>query len=493
MSPLYTENLSHRLGRLPMLKVLLPVVVGILLADVVALPLWGVAIGFVVCAGMGIVLRGRGVADVYIVVALLLAGMLGAEVRGAFSTLPTTRTTMEIVVDNITSQRERVTLADAHLVAYASEQGTSRSRSEVRVAVSRDIDIECGTRLLVDAKPEPFAADDFYSRYMLSRGVAGEVYILRDNLLQLTHHTSLSTRLRRVAVERLHRLDLDSDNEAVTMAMTIAERRGITPELRTDYSLGGAAHLLAVSGLHIGFVCVIANILLSALILLRHGQVVRSILVVAIIWLFAAIAGFTPSVVRSAVMFTMLQFSILLASRADTLNTLCFTALAMLAWDARVLCDAGFQLSFIAVAAIVEWGVPLMPQRGCGLLKSALNWLLSGIVASAAAAIATLPLTAYLFGTVSLWSVVTGPIMVALAAVTVGAAMLWILCPIGALQGVVACIIGLATDAMNALAAWCSDVGVLAAQVRVDGWLCWAAYGIMVGVTIIVWSARRRI
>ena len=487
----FLENLRQRLERVPMLKVLVPLVAGILLADVVTLPLWGVAIGFVVCAGLGVVLRRRGVADLYIVVALMLAGFMGAEVRRSFASLPSERTTMEVVVENITAKRERTTHADGHLVAYATAQGTRRSRAEVRLSVSPEVEILRGDRLLVEAAVRPFA-EDSYGRYMLLRGVAGDVYISSENLLQHTSRPPIGARLHAVAVERLQRLNLNPANQAVVMAMSIAERSGITPTLRRSYSLGGAAHLLAVSGLHIGFVCVMANLLLSLLLLLRHGQVVRSALVVILIWLFAAIAGFTPSIVRAAVMFSVLQLSLLLASRTDVLNTLCFTAFAMLAWDARVLHDAGFQLSFIAVAAIVEWAIPLISKNHRRLLARAAHWLLSAVVVSAVAALATLPLTAYLFGTVSLWSVVTGAIMVALSAVTVGAAMLWILCPIGALQGAMAWLLTDATNAMNTLAEWCATQGLLAAEVSVDGWICWGVYGIMVTATIIVWATRRR-
>lgn len=475
-----------------MFRLLVPLVVGILLADVVTLPLWGVAIGFVVCAGMGIVLRRRGVADLYIVVALMFAGVMGAELRRAFASLPSERTTMEIVVENITAQRERTIHADAHLVAYTTKQGTRRSRAEVRLSVSPEVEILRGDRLLVEAAVRPFA-EDSYGRYMLLRGVAGDVYISSENLLQHTSHPPIGARLHAVAVERLQRLNLNPANQAVVMAMSVAERSGITPSLRHSYSLGGAAHLLAVSGLHIGFICVMANLLLFGLILLRHGQVVRSIAVVILIWLFVAIAGFTPSIVRAAVMFSVLQLSLLFGSRTDTLNTLCFTAFAMLAWDARVLHDAGFQLSFIAVAAIVEWGSPLLPKPGRGLIARTLHWLLSVVVVSAVAALATLPLTAYLFGTVSLWSVVTGAIMIALSAVTVGAAMLWILCPLGVLQGGLAWLLTGTTSAMNGLAEWCATNGLLATEVSIEGLWCWAIYAVMVVATIIVWGTRRRI
>ena len=489
---IFLENLRQRLERVPMLKVLVPLVAGILLADVVTLPLWGVAIGFVVCAGMGVALRRKGVADLYIVVAIVLAGVMGAEVRRSFASLPSEYTTMEIVVENITAKREHTTHADGHLVAYATAQGSRRSRAEVRLSVSPEVEISRGDRLLVESALRPFAEEESYGRYMLARGVAGTVYVSKENLLQHTHHPPLGARLHSVAVERLQRLGLAPANQAVVMAMSIAERSGITPSLRRSYSLGGAAHLLAVSGLHIGFVCVMANLLLTGLLLLRHGQVVRSILVVILIWLFAAIAGFTPSIVRAAVMFSVLQLSLLLASRTDVLNTLCFTAFAMLAWDARVLHDAGFQLSFIAVAAIVEWGIPLISKNHRRPLARVTHWLLSAVVVSAVAALASLPLTAYLFGTVSLWSVVTGTIMIVLSAVTVGVAMLWILCPLGVLQGAAAWLLTDATNAMNALAEWCATQGLLAAEVSVDGWICWGVYGVMVTATIIVWATRRR-
>ena len=475
-----------------MLKALAALIVGIVIADGFALPLWGVAIGFVVCAVMAITLRQRAMADIYIVVALMLSGAMSMGVRQHFSTVPDTQARMEIVIDKITAKRERATMADARLGAYNADKNTIKSSAEVRVTAAAEVGLAEGERLLVDAKILPFDADQ-YGRYMVARGVAGEVYISAENIVRRGSERGVGLWLRERAVERIKRLNLKPENEAVTLAMSVAERSGITPTLRQSYTRGGAAHLLAVSGLHVGFICVIANLLLAWLVILRHGQLIRSAVVVAVIWLFAAMAGFTPSIVRAAVMFSLLQIALQMASRTDALNTLSLTAFMMLSWDARMLRDAGFLLSFVAVAAIIEWGVPLFPQRRRGLTAWAWRWLASGIATSAVATIATLPLTAYLFGEVSLWSVVTGTIMVALAAVTVGAAMLWILFPIGAFQGVATHIIGGVTEAMNTIAAWSNEVGVLAAEVRIDGWLCVAIYAIMGVATIIVWGTRRRI
>ena len=66
----FWRNIRHRLDRLPMLRALVPFVVGVIIADVVTLPLWGVAIGFVVCSVMAAARYRHGVANAYIVVAL---------------------------------------------------------------------------------------------------------------------------------------------------------------------------------------------------------------------------------------------------------------------------------------------------------------------------------------------------------------------------------------------------------------------------------------
>lgn len=473
-----------------MLRALVPFIVGIVLADGIAPPVWGVAIGFVVCTVAAIALQKRAHADIYIVVALILAGLLEMEIREVACTTPDHQSTMEIVIDNITSQRQRATMADAHLAAYTTDEGRKKSRAEIRVTAEPQLAIKAGDRLLVTGRINDFE-EDYYGRYMLSRGVAGQVFVSSRNVqLHLRGNESWAMRLRAWAVERVRRLQLESDNEAVVLAMSVGERSGITPSLRQAYSRGGAAHLLAVSGLHVGYICVMANLLLAWLVVLRHGQTIRSVAVIVLIWLFAAMAGFTPSIVRAAVMFSILQMAIQTSTRTNTINTLCFTAFAMLAWDARMLYDAGFQLSFIAVAAIIEWGVPLFPQRRRGVMAWCWQWLVSGIVTSFVAAIATLPLTAYLFGSISLWSVVTGTVMVALAGVVVGATMVWIMLPIGVAQGVAGQIINGISGVMNGVAEWCDNVGILAAEVRIEGWMCATIYAIMAAVTIIVWAAR---
>ena len=73
-------------------------------------------------------------------------------------------------------------VVDARIVAYASEQGYRRSRAEVRVVAEPQLAIKAGDRLLAKTRVTPFE-DDYYGRYMLSRGVKGELYVNSHNII----------------------------------------------------------------------------------------------------------------------------------------------------------------------------------------------------------------------------------------------------------------------------------------------------------------------
>ncbi|MFQ7503233.1 MAG: ComEC/Rec2 family competence protein, partial [Alistipes finegoldii] len=149
------------------------------------------------------------------------------------------------------------------------------------------------------------------------------------------------------------RLRIPGDAGAVCRAMVTGDRSGITQELRTVYSRSGLSHLLAVSGLHTGIVFALVNLMLWWLPLLHRGHLVRNLLATVCIWLFVAAAGFSPSAVRAAVMCTMLQFALASASEYVALNALAAAGFGMLLWNPAWLGDISFQLSFIAVAAIL--------------------------------------------------------------------------------------------------------------------------------------------
>lgn len=241
--------------------------------------------------------------------------------------------------------------------------------------------------------------------------------------------------LHEAAVERIRRLGLSPDAEAVALAMAAGDRTGLTAERRAPYTRTGTAHVLAVSGLHVGMVFLYVNLLLGGLALLHRGHLVRNAAAAAAIWTFAAAAGFPPGTVRAAVMFTALQAALATTSRYTSVNILAAAAFGMLLWRPAYLFHTGFRLSFLCVAAILLWGMPL-----CRRLRTpwrAVNALLGMLVMSVAASTAAAPLVSYCFGQIPLVGAAVNPPVILLAYGVVGVSLLWMAVPLPPLSAVV--------------------------------------------------------
>ncbi len=482
-----------------MVRALVPLVAGIAAAGRFAVPSCGAAVGFGLCILAARMMRRRIAADICICLALFMAGWCAAELRYDASEIPAEERAAEIVVDEVVARREGVLLAEGRMTACETDGGVSVCRHAIRISADPSLDLAAGDRVVALCRVKPYSRRSArsYERHMARRGFAGQVTLGPRNVVKrVSDEASFGSRLRARAVERIGRLGLSPEVEALTRAVAVGDRSGITPEMRRRYSLAGTAHLLAVSGLHVGFVFAIVNLLLWWMPLLRRGHLWRCAAAVAAIWLYAAVTGFSPSVTRAAIMFTVLQLSMGLNVRFDTLNALALTACVMLLFDARYLFDAGFLMSFTAVAAIVEWGVPLARagrrgekmtagiekrndaarRRVVGIAAYVGRRLWGAVAVSLAASVATMPLAALFFGSASLWSIVTGPASILPSAVLLGAGLLWSLVPLPLLAPVAARAVNLSGGALDALTRWCAETDALSFGFEPDGAVCAAIY-----------------
>ena len=517
------ENICERVERLPMMVVMAGVAVGIVVADRLRPELWVVAVGFVVALAVACWLcvgqnakrkaaqnaRRKDLRRWAVVAVVLLAGALAIALRRAGDVPLEGWRAMEIEFLSVAHHYPEKVDFDARVVAVREGEEWRRTAMDVRVMVPAEMGVELGDRVVSRSRLRGFDEQTSYGGYMLRVGVAGRIYLDAE---QVAHHTkgraSVGERLRRRAMQRIEALRLTPSVGAVVSAMSVGERSRLTPELRRSYVRAGGAHLLAVSGLHIGFLFVVVNLLLMPLTALRGGQLVRSVVAVVVIWLYAMMVGLSPSVMRAAVMFSLVQLSTALGSRTVHLNTLCFAATMMLLWDARMLYDAGFLLSVLAVAAIVEWGVPLSrwlcrerPHFELSdnlyswrrvLFRRVKRWVVTTFMVSLVASVATMPLAACVFGEVSLWSVGVGTLMVLLCAVAVSGALVWVIMPLPMLQSVARWMLEGVVGTMNGIAEWCAESRVMAHSVEVDEVACWLVYIAFAIVTLAVWSVKRR-
>ena len=211
-------------------------------------------------------------------------------------------------------------------------------------------------------------------------------------------------------LQRLESAGLTTDTYAVVAAMALGDKSALTHDLKDTYSRTGASHVLALSGLHLGIIYT----LLSMLVVGRRWQTVTQVIMIISIWAFVFLVGMPTSVVRAAVMLTVYALLALGHRRRMSVNTLAFTAIAMLLVSPRALFDVGFQMSFMAVFCILLF-VPLFlrPVSARYLMTHRLaRWLLSMVAVSVAAQIGVAPLIAYYFGRFSCYFLLTNFIVI---------------------------------------------------------------------------------
>ena len=480
------SRLPDRLDRMPMLKILVFFAAGIALADRYELPLWFLAGAFVVTGVLALSLRSSAATAAMI----LTAGFAAAQFRAPRATVPRgVHTVYEVTVEGFPADRGRYAVADASVAAWRDPADGRWHASDARIRLYADslAGLHAGERIRCRGAVRPFRGGaESYRRLMARRGYAGTLWIAERTLLERLpgRHAGLHRR----AVERLSRLPMSAGAAAVVEAMAAGERRGVTPELRTAYSRSGLSHLLAVSGLHTGIVFALVNLLLWWLPLLRRGHLLRNLLAAACIWIYVAAAGFPPSAVRAAVMFTMLQSALASASEYNGLNALAAAAFGMLLWNPAWLGDISFQLSFAAVAAILAWGVPLC--RRLRTRRRALNPITDALAVSLAATLATTPLVSHTFGIVPLAGVVVNPAAILLGSVVVLAGALWMLLPVGWAAPAFECVLSHTAEGLNALARVTADLPCTAAEYALGGGATAAVYLFFTLATVAAWSAE---
>ncbi len=196
------------------------------------------------------------------------------------------------------------------------------------------------------------------------------------------------------------------------VALTTGLRGSLDKQLTENFRAAGTAHVLAISGLHIAMVGGLA-LGVGALAMGRRWQLYL-LLPLAAVWSYAALAGFSPSVTRAAIMASAYLLARAMGRQRSVLPAVGLAAGIMVAVDPAIVASVSFQLSFAAVAGIALLATPLHDLFHRGIEKatgteSRSNLVVNPIVAvvamSIAATIATAPLVAFYFGRVPTWSV----------------------------------------------------------------------------------------
>ena len=202
--------------------------------------------------------------------------------------------------------------------------------------------------------------------------------------------------------------------QAILLALLVGIKDRIDNETKAAYSSAGAMHVLAVSGLHVGILYILINALLGFLKKNSVGKVGFIFIATMLIWTYALVTGFSPSVLRASVMFSVILISQTVGKHSNIYNSLGVAAFILLLYDPYLIYSVGFQLSFAAVFGIVF----LQPRLVCLLAPSGMitRYLWEITCVSIAAQLATFPLTVFYFHQFPTYFLVSNLIVIPAAA-----------------------------------------------------------------------------
>lgn len=165
---------------------------------------------------------------------------------------------------------------------------------------------------------------------------------------------AISAEQRQNIVLALRKAGFEEKHLELMQALILGQKQAINKDTYNDFAEAGVVHILAVSGLHVGIILVIIQYLFRPLLRFpKYGRPVLVILSILLLWCFAALAGFSPSVMRASTMFSFLAMGQLNRRKTNSINMLCLSALVLLLIKPQFLFEVGFQLSYAAVFAIV--------------------------------------------------------------------------------------------------------------------------------------------
>ena len=163
-----------------------------------------------------------------------------------------------------------------------------------------------------------------------------------------------ASHLRFLINSKLKTYNFKPDELAIINALILGQRQDISKNVYTNYTNAGAIHILAVSGLHVGILLLILNLLLKPLERLKHGRTTKLLIILILLWSYAILAGASASIIRASTMFSIVAFGMHLKRPSNIYNTLAISVFFILLFKPLFLFDVGFQLSYLAVIAIVS-------------------------------------------------------------------------------------------------------------------------------------------
>ena len=259
-----------------------------------------------------------------------------------------------------------------------------------------------------------------YNKYLNSLGISGTLNITGAKNINLLSDESDFFKSAIFSIRKFLDSEIKSlhneQTSSLLKGLLLADRSEIDYVTKTQFINAGVIHVLAVSGLHVGFIAIIFLFLFG-----RLNIYLRSILTITGLLLFMLITGMPPSVFRATLMAVVIIIAFLFNRSTNLFNSLALAALIILVINPDELFNPGFQLSFSAVIGIALLYSPFEKFINKLRLNSrVLRYIILFMAVSLSAQIGTLPFTLTYFGKLSVIALIANLFVIPIIAIIVG-------------------------------------------------------------------------
>lgn len=345
-----------------------------------------------------------------------------AEVYGVVSSEPSVSSSGSSVGLKVRSSRIVSELGESEKPAYIMVYIPAKSEFSKTV---KEGDVMRFTAAL--SRPVEKIDDFNYRNYLMSNGCAvmartADCEFYEANKAAERKFLHFGKAARAKVKEYTENILSDSDEQALLQGILLGIKDDFSNELMNDMSDSGLMHIAAVSGLHIMFLSAVLAFLLRF-----FCRKLRNIIIIIILFVFAYIANFTPSVSRAVIMVSVILLGNILMRDSDAVTSLFFAAFILLLCNPYTLYSAGFLLSFFATLSILIYLKPLSMwgRFAADKLTDKIHndkfkircryviwYFLEALILPLSCQILICPVSAYIFGKISLAAIILNIIVI---------------------------------------------------------------------------------
>jgi competence protein ComEC len=298
---------------------------------------------------------------------------------------------------------------ESEVIAVYSEKRIQNSNGKLLIALKLDtfkvIEVNYGDLFLIPAnyqevEPSYNPGEFDFKSYLEDKQIYFQIFLQAEEGKRVFQNAgnpliSFALTLRKDLVKKFTRFLPDQEASSMASTLILGYRVDLNKDLIEAYSKTGTMHVLSVSGMHVGIVFLVLSFLLKPMDRSKNLILLRAIIIIAVIWFYSLLTGFSPSVCRSALMLSFVVLGKAMNKNQNTYNLIAISAFFLLLYDPYYLFDVGFQLSYLAVAGLVYFH-PII-YNTFYIKNKLLEHVWSYCALSIAAQLATFPLSIYYF------------------------------------------------------------------------------------------------